>query len=479
MSSAMSLPSVQPGTGPSWWLQEALAAEGQAAECPPLTDEARVDVAIVGGGYTGLWTALMLREREPGLSVALVEADICGAGASGKNGGIVHGYWTGLPQAVVACGDQGALEVARLGSVAQDGIRAFVEHCGRDLWWREGGILKVATTPEQEQKLARHVETARRLGVPDAAQPLNAQEVRARCNSPVFRAGVFFPEGATVQPARLARALRQAALNAGVRIFERTPMVNVRAGKPCIVETPHGRLRADEVVLATNAALTGWRGSRKHLTNFSSYMVLTEPVPELLREIGWAGNEGISDGRMFVHYFRTTADGRVAMGSGSGPIGYDGRMDARRFNADAGTAARAEAGLRRLLPALANTRITHAWGGAIDVSSDHLPFFGTLPGTRIHYGCGYSGHGVNPTWIGGACLASLVLGARDRWTASPFCARRVPGLPPEPFRYVGGCAIRSAILTCEAYEERGRRPPLLARIGAAVPAALHLRIGTR
>lgn len=475
----MAKPSVLPGAEPSWWLQEACAAEGNVESSPPLRGDEQADVAIVGGGYTGLWTALALRRRRPQLSIALLEAEIAGAGASGKNGGIVHGYWSSLPHAVTACGDEGALEVARLGTVAQQGIRDFVTRCPWDLWWRESGVIKVSTTQRQDAKLAQYVETAKRLGVSDTAMPLSPAQVQARCDSPVFLGGILFPEGATIQPARLARALRKAALDAGVHIYERTPMVSLQAGVTNTVATPHGRLRAPQVVLASNAALTGRRGLREHLTNFSSYMVLTEPVPELLRELGWTGGEGISDGRMFLHYFRTTADGRVAMGSGSGPIGPGGRMDASRFTADAASAARAEAGLRRIFPALAQVRITHAWGGAIDVSADGLPFFGTLPGTQIHYGCGYSGHGVNPTYIGGECLASLVVGARDRWTASPFCARSVPRYPPEPFRYLGGQAIRAAILSCEAADENGRPAPLLARIGAAIPTALHLRIGTR
>ena len=188
------------------------------------------------------------------------------------------------------------------------------------------------------------------------------------------------------------------------------------------LETVGGVLRAAHAVVAVNAAASGWRPVARRLTNFGSYVVLTEPVPELLEEIGWTGGEAIMDGRMFLHYFRTTADGRVVMGSGSGPIGLGGRLDGR-FTTDAATAARAEAGLRRLLPGLARARVTHAWGGPIDVSADQLPFFGTTPGGRLHYGVGYSGNGVGPSWIGGQILASLVLGAEDEWTRLPLASR--------------------------------------------------------
>jgi glycine/D-amino acid oxidase-like deaminating enzyme len=166
------------------------------------------------------------------------------------------------------------------------------------------------------------------------------------------------------------------------------------------------------------------------------------------------------------------------MGSGSGPIGFGGRID-DRFWHDRPTVERAERGLRRLLPDLADARVTHAWGGPIDVSADHLPFFGTVPGTRIHYGAGYSGHGAGPSWLGGQILARLVLGVDDELTRLPLVTRRVPKLPPEPIRRLGGGVVRAAIMACEAAEEQERRPSLPARAGAALPRLFGLRIGTR
>ncbi len=200
---------------------------------------------------------------------------------------------------------------------------------------------------------------------------LSPEELAQRVRSPVFRSGVYFRDGATVHPGLLVRALRRKAIDAGVTLHERTPALRVRDGE---ITTPGGMLRAPEIVLATNAALTGWRPAARSLTNFGSYVVLTEPVPELLEQINWTGGEAIVDGRMFIHYFRTLDDGRVLMGSGSGPIGFGGRID-ERFSRDGATAARAEAGLRRLLPGLDGARVERSWGGPIDVSADHLPFF--------------------------------------------------------------------------------------------------------
>jgi glycine/D-amino acid oxidase-like deaminating enzyme len=473
----MPTPSVEPRL-PSWWLEDALVREGDPAPAPALTEDAAADVAIVGGGYTGLWTALALRERAPGLGVTVLEAEICGHGPSGRNGGFVHGYWGAFASVLAVLGEERALELARAGERIVPGIRAWAEARGEDVWLREAGMLEVSAAPAQDAGVEKAVAAARGVGRADQAVALSPEEVAQRVSSPAFRGGVFYPDGATVHPGLLVRALRRAALDAGVTLHEGTPVTGVRAGSPNEVATPAGIVRAPEVVLATNAALTGWAPASRNLTNFGSYVVLTEPAPEALAEIGWTGGEALVDGRMFLHYFRTTNDGRVLMGSGSGPIGFGGRVD-DRFSRDLPTAARAEAGLRRLLPGLAEVRVERAWGGPIDVSADHLPFFRTNPGTRIHYGAGYSGHGVGPAWLGGRILASLALGEDDEWTRLPLASRTVPTLPREPFRRLGGGLVRWAIMACESAEEEGRRPPAAARAAAALPRLLGMELGTR
>jgi glycine/D-amino acid oxidase-like deaminating enzyme len=432
-------------------------------------------VCIVGGGYTGLWTALALKGREPALRVALLEAETCGAGPSGRNGGFLHGYWASLADLLPLLGSERAVELARAGERIIPAVRAFCDARGKDIWLEESGMLMVSTAPAQDAVVEQAVAAAATVGAAEQAVPLDENEVAARVRSPVFRRGVFFPECATVQPARLVRALREAVVGAGVSVYEQTRATKIRPGE---VAASGGRVRSPEIVVAINAAATGWRPVARHVTNFGSYVVLTEPVPGLLEEIGWTGGEAIVDGRMFLHYFRTTQDGRVLMGSGSGPIGFRGNLDGR-FTSDHATAARAEHGLRRLLPGLAGTRIERAWGGPIDVSADHLPFFGTVAGRRIHYGLGYSGHGVGPSWLGGQILASLALRLEDEWTALPLATRRLPSLPPEPLKRVGGGLVRSAILACERAEEEGRRAPLPARVGAALPRVLGMQIGTR
>jgi glycine/D-amino acid oxidase-like deaminating enzyme len=450
-----------------WWLDEA----PPDPEAEPLAGDAEADVAVIGAGYTGLWTALTLKQRDPALRVTVLEAEFAGFGPSGRNGGFLETYWCALARLRPRVGDDGALALAR----ASEGALAAVRGLEEDVWLREAGMLEVSASPGQDEAVDGAVRAAAELGVPERAVPLSREDLGRRCRSPVFRQGIWFPDAATVQPARLVRALRRAALAAGVRLHERSRVTAVRPGR---VEAGRAVLRAPEIVVATNAWLAGWRPTRGRLTAFGSYVVLTEPVPELLADIGWTGGEAITDGQMFLHYFRTTNDGRVLMGSASGPIGRGGRID-RRFFEDEPTIARAERGLRRLLPALDDARVERSWGGPIDVSSDHLPFFGTVPGTRIHYGAGYSGNGVGPSWLGGQILASLVLGADDDWTRLPLVTRRAPRLPPEPFRFIGGAAVRRALLAVEEADELGRRAGPLARAVAALPRVLGLRIGTR
>jgi len=407
-----------------------------------------------------------------------VEAALCGEGPSGRNGGFLHGYWSSLPRARRVFGDGGALAVAQAASAIIPGVREFVERRGVDVWLREAPMLEVSAAAAQDEAIDAAVAAAGALGVEEEAVPIGRDELAKRCSSPRFRRGVLYREGATVQPARLLRALRAAALDEGVILHERTPMVRLRRGSPNVIEAPRGRIRAREVIVAINAAAAGWRPVARRLTAFGSYVVLTEPVPELLDRISWTGGESIIDARMFLHYFRTTNDGRVVMGSGSGPIGFGGRLDGR-FTADGPSVARAEAGLRFLLPGLVGARIERAWGGPIDVSADHFPFFGTLPGTRVHYGAGYSGNGVGPSWLGGRILARLALGVEDELTALPLVNRRIRPLPPEPIKRLGGGLVRGAALRAEEAEQAGRRPALPLRAIAALPRVVGLRVGTR
>lgn len=462
----------------SWWLDEADGAADCAEPVTPLHGDVETDVAIVGGGYAGLWTAIALAQRPGAPRATVLEAGTCGSQASGKNGGVVHGYWTSIHRLIATLGQDGARTVADAGTVAQEALAAFCA-AHPETWWSSQGVVKISTTPRQDAALESVSAAARALGRPGEARRLSPRDVRERCASPRFRAGVYFPEGATVHPARLVRALRSEVLYRGVDLHEDTRVVQVRReGERYRVVTPRGTVRARSVVLAANAALACMPRVRSHLTNFSSFAVMTAPAPDALEAMGWTGGEALLDARMFLHYFRATPDGRVLMGTGSGSIGF-GRRRGAAMTRDERSIARAIAGLRWLLPTFADVPIEQGWGGSIDVSSDHLPLFGALPGERVFFGCGFSGHGVNASWIAGETLASMALEESDEWTRSPLCRRRLPWLPPEPLRYIGGRIIRAAILSCEQADQEHRRPPALARAGAQLPELLGMPIGTR
>jgi glycine/D-amino acid oxidase-like deaminating enzyme len=432
------------GSTAPWWQAEA----PPAAEQPPLEGTIEADVAVVGGGFTGLWTALELKRRNSSAQVVVLEAARCGDGASGRNGGFLHGYWASLPRLVAALGTEDAVSVARSATGVYDAVRAL----GDDVWLNQSGMLAVATGPAHDAELERAVALAAAAGAPEEAVLIEREALTVR--SPAFRSAVRYRDCATVQPARLVRALRRAVLAAGVVVHERTPVLSV-GGDGVLCE--RGAVRAEEIVVATNAAAARWPAARS-VAVFRSAIVLTEPVPDLHERVGWQNGEAVSDERTYLNYFRPTNDLRVLMGSASGDLG------------------RAEAALRHLFPALADVAIAARWEGAIDVSSDRLPVFATVPGTRIHYGLGYTGNGVGPSWLGGRILASLALGGDGE---SPLAERKLPPLPPEPFRAIGAQVVRRALLAVDDAEEAGRRPPVWAKTLARLPELVGLRVASR
>jgi len=308
-----------------WWLAEA----GPVEPAPPLRGEERADVVIVGGGYAGLWTAWQLLRR--GASVALLEADVCGHGPSGRNGGFAETLWTNLPDLVERFGRERALAAARASedSVAQ--IGAWCEEQGVDAWFTPKGFMLASAAPAQDEVLDQLEQAAQETGV--AGGPLvalDAAATRARCASPLFRRAVYAPGDATVHPARLALGLRDRVIDAGARVFEHSRVRALRAGaNEVVAETEGGSVRAGAAVLAVNAATRGFRPLRHRLAVTSSHIVLTEPVPDVLEELGWTGGESITDCRTFVHYFQTTDDHRIVFGWGGGPFAFGARLGGR------------------------------------------------------------------------------------------------------------------------------------------------------
>jgi glycine/D-amino acid oxidase-like deaminating enzyme len=457
-----------------YWLEEA----GEVSPAPPLLDHLDAEVVIVGGGFTGLWTAWYVRQLEPEARVVLLEADLCGHGPSGRNGGFCNGMWLSLPSMRGRWGDAAALAVADAAEQAVGRIGAFCSEQEVDAWFRPAGYVQVSTAAAHDGSWDRAVAACRELGVPEAVVPLSREEVAARCQSPAFRAGAVCPGSATVQPARLALGLRERLRSAGVEIFERSPVRSFREGDDGVeVATVGGSVRATRAVMAIGSAAKGRHGPlRGRLTIASSHVVITEPVPELLAEIGWTGPDCITDCRALLDYFRTTPDGRIAFGWGGGRIAMGARTKGRS-EVDRAVIEATRQHLFDYFPGLAGKRITHAWGGPIDASPTHLPLVMPLRYGRVFAAAGYTGNGVGPSNMVGRTLASLALDRRDEPAALAFVDPKARRVPPEPFHWIGGEAIRLGILAKEEAELAGRPPGKIASAIARVPELIGFHIG--
>ncbi|HEX5984472.1 MAG TPA: FAD-dependent oxidoreductase [Solirubrobacterales bacterium] len=458
-----------------YWIEEA----GKAEPGPALSGDLEADVLVVGGGYTGMWTAWYARQLEPEARVVLLEAEpVCGRGPSGRNGGFCNAMWFSLATMRDRWGAGPALATARAAQDAVERIEAFCEEQGVDAWVRPAGYVQVSTAPAHDGSWSRAVEACRELGVPEMLETLSEAEVAERCQSPAFRAGAVSPTSATVQPARLALGLREKLLAAGVEIFESSPVRSFHeSGDGVEARTTAGSVRAGRGVLAIGSAAKGRRGPlRDRLTVASSHIVLTEPVPDVLEQIGWTGGECITDSRSLLHYFRTTPDGRIAFGWGGGRIAMGARTKGRA-EVDPAVVAAATEDLHDYFPALRGRRITHAWGGPIDASPTHLPAVHSLTHHRAFVAAGYTGNGVGPSNMVGRTLASLALGREDEHTNLAFVDTDSPCLPPEPFHWIGGEAIRLGILKKEEAELSGYRPGRISSAVAKVPELIGFHIG--
>jgi len=462
-------------TPQGWWLEEV----GPRAAALPLEGGVDCDVLIVGGGFTGLWTAWQLARQDPELRIVCLERDRFGHGPSGRNGGFAMTLWPSLGTMAERFGAEGALAMARASERSVDEIGEFCGDLPAEAWFRMGGYMMVSTAPSQDASWHHAVESCRELGAPEAARELEPGEVAERCRSPLFRGGAFFPASATVQPARLARGLFDAvsALPA-VALHEHSPVTRFTAGAwGCEASTVSGRVRARSGVLAMGAALAGSRSPlHGKLTVASSHIALTEPVPDLLSEIGWTGGESITDGRRLVHYFRTTADDRIAFGWGGGEIALDGRIGGRA-EVDRDVIDRVVADLLRTFPGLAGRSVTHAWGGPIDASPSHLPTVSRIGSDPVWAAFGYTGNGVGPSHLVGKVLASLLLGRDDEYSALPLVDSGPRGIPAGLAGWAGGNVIRGAMLRAEAAEADGESPALADRLISQVPELIGFHIG--
>lgn len=452
----------------SYWQERIVASSPSKV----LTGKETADVAIIGGGFVGLWTAITIKYHEPDCEVVILEQDACGSGASGRNGGFVMSWWPKIGTIKTICSKDEALFLGRAAERAIYELGEFCQENNIDAHYVQKGWLWTATTQAHVDSWNGTLKACESLGV-KPFERISGEELRRRTGSPKHLAGVYEASNATVQPAALAEGMRRVALEKGVRIYERSGVNAIHPGSPVVLETTHGAVNAAKVVLATNAWSAEIPQLAKLITPVNSSVVVTQALGDKLDEMGWVGGESITDSQLMVDYYRTTRDGRIAFGKGTGAISYGGVIDGV-FSHDPSSIEMTRGDLLNTYPSLDGVEITNGWSGPIDRTFDSLPVFGRLNDIEnIFYGIGWSGNGVGPSRIGGRILASLALDKEDEWSTSALVNRSCKTFPPEPFRYVGGNLVRNAVIKKERAEMQGKKPGFIEKVLASLaPAGL-------
>jgi glycine/D-amino acid oxidase-like deaminating enzyme len=452
----------RPWNGPphvrSLWIEEALAKEN-APQQPAFAGDEKADICIIGGGYTGLWTAIRVREQDAGARIIILEADICGGGASGRNSGGMGHWWSKLPTLVKLLNKDDALLVLKKSVDIVDDIHDFVTREGIPCDIRRGTTAWTATSKAQLGAWDTMLRVADQMGLEAPYRTLTTDEMKQFGQGP-YLAGIMEGGAMRVQPAHLARGLRRIAMARGIEIFENTPVIRVASEDAGVtVETKHGRISAGQVVFAANAWMAHLPQFRSSIVVVSSDIIVTDPIPDIIKERGLANRPGSRNSRLMLNYGGRSPDGRVYLGRGGGSVAYDAHIGPE-FAYSETQAREVESDFRYLYPELSDVPIARGWAGPIDRSVTALPWFGQLEDERIHYAIGYSGHGVAASAIGGRALASRLLGRQDEWTAAADCLLRARHgrFPPEPLRYIGGALVRRAVARKELTENAGREP---------------------
>jgi glycine/D-amino acid oxidase-like deaminating enzyme len=451
-------------TGPAFYRSRSLwldrLEDDPLVPRPALPGPTQVDVAIVGAGYTGLWTAYYLRRADPGLRVAVLEREVAGFGASGRNGGWCSAFIAMDREGLARKAGRGAaiaLQRAMFDTVDEVGRVAGRE--GIDCHYVKGGALQVATSPVQLARLEDGLRHARRWGMGEEDQRLlDRDEAERRVRVAGLLAASFTPHCAAVDPARLARGLAEVVERLGVPVYEATPVTRIRPGR---VDTTRGPVRAEVVVRATEGYATTLPGLRRSVLPLYSLMVATEPLPDRAwEEIGWSGGETMAAGGHLFTYAQRTRDGRVALGGRGAPYHLGSRIRPA-YDRDDRVHRRLEATLGQLLPAAAGAGITHRWGGPLGVPRDWTASVGLDRATGLAWAGGYVGDGVAAANLAGRTLADLIAGHDSDLVRLPWVQHHSRPWEPEPLRWLGVNTARFLAASSDASEHRTGRPARL------------------
>jgi len=432
----------------SFWL----ANSGPYQESPPLAGDLKCDVAVVGGGFAGVATAYFLKKAEPSLDVAVLESEVIGFGASGRNAGFAmttFGLMMSLTKAMF--GPEKTRQSHRYMERAVDLVGELVAEHNLDCEYERTGFLRVATTPVYIKRIRGEVELVRSLRLKDI-EWIDAEATRARVNSPLYLGAWWEPRCALLNPAKLVREMKRVAMQFGTQVYERTPVTEIqRLDHTFRLKTPKGCITAEQIALTTNAYSLSIPQLRRKQVPVWTYIVLTEPLkPKQLAPIGWKGREGIEDYRNLVHYYRLTAENRLLMGGRDITLTFGHNMD-KDF--DERIFDELERDIIELFPSLKGVKIADRWGGPVSVPIDMTPALGYLGDHRAVYSLGCMGHGVSLMHLNGQVLADLLLERKTEWTDSFPVGRRVIPWPPEPIRYVVSHAILGYLHAEDAWAE--------------------------
>lgn len=457
----------------SFWFQQAMALEADycnGVSPQTLTADTVTDVCIVGGGYTGLWTAIQLKLQQPTLDVMIIEKNLCGSGASGCNGGCMLTWSTKYLSMQRLYGEAQAVELVQASEQAVDEIENFCLKYNIDAELRRDGVLFTATNTAQMGGLDATLAALDKHEL-NSWKAWQAKKVQQHAGSKLHQAGHYSPIAASVQPGKLARGLKRVAEQLGVRIYENTPMLDINdesmlltntnkdTPHKVVIKTPQGKIYATKSVMALNAwMLEQFPQFKNKIVVVSSDMAITKPIPEKLRAMGFTDGKTVLDSRTFVHYYRTTPDGRLMLGKGGNHFSY-GNVVRPLFDQPTRYGKLLRESFNKLFPTLVDEEFAVTWTGPSDRSVTGLPFFGKIEAAgNIYYGFGYSGNGVAQTWIGGKILSSMLLGNNDKWSHNGLTTGPKGSFPPEPVRWLGVMLVRNAIRRKERCEDNETTP---------------------
>jgi len=438
-----------------WW--DSLPDDLAGPVRPALDASTTADVAIVGAGYTGLWTAYYLATSDPTLRIVVLEAETAGFGASGRNGGWASALFpTSMSKVAESSSREGAVSLLEAMFDTVDEVGRVTAAEGIDCHFRKGGTIALIRTPVQMERARAEIEDHRSWGFgPEHFSLLSADEARARLDATDVLGATYSPHCAAIHPARLVRGLARAVERLGVTIHEGTRVTSIEPG---VVRTEHGDVRAPRIVRATEAWTSHLPGHERDIAPVYSLVLATEPLPaELWAQIGLRQGETFNDHRHLIIYGQRTADDRFVFGGRGAPYHLGSRIKPE-FDHEPAVFDELWRVLRELFPAVSSRAVTHTWGGPLGIPRDWYPSVGLDPATGVGWAGGYVGDGVASSNLAGRTLADLVRGQRTERTALPWVNRRSPKWEPEPLRWLGVNLGLRVMGSADDAEERSGKP---------------------